>query len=383
MMNPLRVRFVHFADLHLDAPFREDGRTGYSQVRRRDLRDALTHIVASVREEQAQFLLISGDLYEQHYATRASITWVSQLFETLPIPIIILPGNHDPYAANAWYRLIPWPSNVTILHEGNPSVYLEPLQTFIYGIGFTTHHQGKPDLERVLPTRAGCFNILMLHGTMDLEIGNDRYNPVSSSELGALGYDYHALGHFHNSRTYEGLKNAFNPGSPEPLGFDEPGIHGILSVEAVLSEQDGISLTVKQIPIAARRYVEKTLDISGIEGIEELTARIKSVLEACDPQRDITRLTLTGRTPLVMDIGMLNADIFGQWLNGRILNDTQPLRDYEALKREPGLKGAFIREMQVRLGRCEDHHKTRMLIRAMELGLEALENGRIDSLKER
>jgi len=63
---------------------------------------------------------------------------------------------------------------------------------------------------------------------VDLDFKDSRYNPMSSGELALLGMDYIALGHFHNTLRGVGKsENIYNPGSPEPLGFDEEGEHGV------------------------------------------------------------------------------------------------------------------------------------------------------------
>ncbi len=376
------IRFAHFADLHLDAPFREAGRSGYSRQRREDIKTALERILQFSRAEKADFVLSAGDLYEHLYTTRNTIAWVSQRFSELSMPIVMIAGNHDPYVADSWYRLWPWPSNVVVLSEDRPGIFLEAQKTFIYGLGFSARKQGKPDLNKVPKPKEGCFNILMLHGTVDMDVGDQDYSPVSSEELADLGYDYYALGHFHTRKSYPTLKNAFNPGSPEPLGFDEPGDHGFLWVEADNPSGGGDNLRVKDISTAARRYSRMSLDISDAASSDELKMKIAALLEGLDPDRDIIKLSLKGRTSLVIDDKALHDAFFSQWLNARLINDSKAPYDYEALSGERNLKGAFTAEMLARIKACPDEDRTRILKDALILGLEALETGRIESLKE-
>lgn len=59
-------RFIHAADLHLDSPFA--GMTGIPDVLRRHLQEstfaALDHLVELAITEQADFLVVSGDVYD-------------------------------------------------------------------------------------------------------------------------------------------------------------------------------------------------------------------------------------------------------------------------------------------------------------------------------
>jgi DNA repair exonuclease SbcCD nuclease subunit len=58
------VRFVHFADLHLDTPFAwADPRV--AAKRRQALRDALVSILQLATDKQVDAVLCAGDLYEQ------------------------------------------------------------------------------------------------------------------------------------------------------------------------------------------------------------------------------------------------------------------------------------------------------------------------------
>jgi DNA repair protein SbcD/Mre11 len=56
------VKIVHFADLHLDTPFRW-APPSVARRRRKGLRDALTRIADPVREESADALFCTGDLF--------------------------------------------------------------------------------------------------------------------------------------------------------------------------------------------------------------------------------------------------------------------------------------------------------------------------------
>ena len=58
------------------------------------------------------------------------------------------------------------------------------------------------------------------------------YLPFNQEDLRNSGFDYIALGHYHQHKLFDddyGNIIAAYPGSPEPLGFDETGPHGIIS----------------------------------------------------------------------------------------------------------------------------------------------------------
>jgi exonuclease SbcD len=377
-----RIRFLHCADIHLDAPFGGRGHKDYSEMRRNDVWATFESIIRLAEKERSDFILVCGDLYEHDYASKATIQRVASLFERLTIPVVVLPGNHDPYAANSWYKTWNWPDNVVILNHEKPSVRFDSLCAFIHGVGFSAFRQDAPDLSMVSRPGGDRFNIFMLHGTLDMNFSNSPFNPVSSEELAGLGYDYYALGHFHNRKTDFQLKNAANPGSPEPLGFDETGDHGVFLVTLEKDESGRKALDIREVNLAQKRYVWLDLDMENATSQEEASARLGELLKSLDPGRDLPRVVLFGRTSLAVECEALKKPWLDDFPWLQILDETRDCYDYEAISREENLKGAFTREMLQRLEECGesgDDEQAMILSAALDLGIEALEKGRIDA----
>ncbi len=386
------IKFVHCADIHLDAPFREHGQGSYGDTRRRDIRDAFLNILKRVKGENADFILISGDLYEHGSVVKSTMEWLYMVLSEVAVPVVIIPGNHDPYLLNSWYKNWEWPSNVTILTPDNPNLVLENLNVNIYGMGFSSFKEGKPDLSIVSKPKEGFLNIFMFHGTLDMDFAGNDYKPVTTMELEALGYDYYALGHFHNIRDDYPLRNAYNPGSPEPLGFDETGEHVAFLVTAEKA-QGGTSLKVEKFNTAVRAYHNEDLNITGLKTLEEIKMRILGYLEGFNPKRDIIRINLKGLTELSLDEDMLTSLFAENWLYLRIRNNTRKAYDIESLEKDLSLKGAFVREMKSRIQKVinelEDNPENQelkkeeeILTLALSYGLEALQSGKIEWLSE-
>lgn len=377
-----RIRFLHCADIHLDSPFGGRSLKNYTEMRRIDVWKTFESIIRLAEDERMDFILVCGDLYEHDYASRATIQRVGSLFERLTIPVVVLPGNHDPYVANSWYKTWNWPGNVVILNHEKPSVMLDGVNTFIHGVGFSAFRQDTPDLSMIPRPFSNCFNIFMLHGTLDMNFSSRPFNPVSSGELADLGYDYYALGHFHNRKTDFRLKNAANPGSPEPLGFDETGDHGVFLVTMERDENGKKALDIREINLAQKRYVWLDLDMAAVRSQEEASARLGELLCSLDPGQDLPRVILKGRTPLEVDCEALKKPWTEDFPWLQILDETRDCYDYGAISSEQNLKGAFTREMLQRLKDCEDNgdeEQAKILSAALDLGIEALEKGRIDA----
>ena len=93
------MKFVHLADLHMDAKFDSlSSIDGLPQKRRMEQRKAIKEVAEYIKENDIKLLLISGDLYEQNYIRKSSIEYINKIFEEIPdTKIFITPGNHYPY----------------------------------------------------------------------------------------------------------------------------------------------------------------------------------------------------------------------------------------------------------------------------------------------
>ena len=98
-----KIKIVHMGDLHLDSPFSSLS-LDKSEVRRRELRAAFTSILYYIRESKVDLALISGDLFEDGYATAETAELLCAQFASAPdCRFVIAPGNHDPFTRGSLY----------------------------------------------------------------------------------------------------------------------------------------------------------------------------------------------------------------------------------------------------------------------------------------
>lgn len=384
-----RVKFLHCADMHLDSPFTSLGAdTGKASERRRDLRQTFGKIMDIAKTEKVDLVLISGDLYEHNYTGKSTIAYINDKFrEILHTHIFIIPGNHDPYVANSFYRNYAWSSNVHILCGDNPEVVLHDLKTCVYGIGFKDFRQEAAQIRDIKLSQKDYINILLLHGTVDMDFRQDNhlYNPVGSSELAGLGMDYIALGHFHGrSDDIGGHGLIYNPGSPEPLGFDETGEHGVY-IGSISKDGDGHRCLDMSFRCTGKRYyANMDVNISGCDTEEKVEDRIRAAVEGnrCGHgEKDgLFHVTLKGyaKPGLKIDTRQLTSCFKDRVFFMKIKDNTAPDLDFDAIKREPGLRGLFARKIFQRMEKTEDQHQRELLLKSLYYGIEALDSGKVE-----
>ncbi len=373
-----QVSFIHIADLHLDTPFSSLGDEDKALVRRNEVEGVLTEVIDKIQEDNIKLLFISGDLFEDKYVKGTTILKLKNLFsEIYNTEIVIIPGNHDPISDTSYYKTTVWGSNVHILGGSEQELYLENLNTCIHTIGVT--NDLKADYERISTTQKfeSIFNVLLLHGTVDMPFEEENYNSITSKELFDLNMDYIALGHMHCfSKKTNGKTVMINPGSPEPLGFDEEGRHGYVVGSLNINDDGKKHTEVSFFSRTHRQYHCLNEDISGYSNDTEVVEKLRPVLE----EKDLYKLNLTGfiSRGYAPDLCVINAALKNECFFIKIKNETSIKFEYESYLEDPGIKGEFVRRLLDRLEKEENKEARDTLFLAIQYGLQALENERVD-----
>lgn len=380
-MNSLK--FLHFSDLHLDLPFSSLGPgLEVPSERRQDLLYVFDRIIDLARKEAVDIILISGDLYEHNYVKKSTIHYINRRFSEIPqIKVFIVPGNHDPNVSSSYYKNFEWSKNVFILSEDRPKIVLDELNTCVYGVGFESFHEVKSLLKGIETADKKRINLLLVHGTVDMNFKKNIYNPVSSKELASLNMDYVALGHFHKRLEDIGQRGyIYNPGSPEALGFDEEGEHGVFVGRIDFVSDNEKNLHVNFIKTGKREYSFKEIKSDCFESDTQIIDMIGSEIEPDEAKESLIHITLKGYTAQGYSINTLN---IGEALKDRffyvvIKNETIPGYDIEELSNEPGLMGLFVRKMLSLINNACTEKEKYLLMKSMQYGIEALEQGSVE-----
>src|SRR5512136_413286 len=99
----MSFRFLHTSDWQLGMTrhfLSEGAEERFSQARFDAIR-ALGRIAA---EKQCRFMLVCGDAFESNQVDRKTVARALEALKEAPVPVFILPGNHDPLNAASVYR---------------------------------------------------------------------------------------------------------------------------------------------------------------------------------------------------------------------------------------------------------------------------------------
>ena len=90
------VTLVHTSDVHVD-----DGRIAAQHGG--DGTGGLRAVLAYARDIKADVVLLAGDTFDNHMVTAVTIERAGRLLAEAEVPVVLLPGNHDPVTADSVY----------------------------------------------------------------------------------------------------------------------------------------------------------------------------------------------------------------------------------------------------------------------------------------
>ncbi len=329
------MKFVHIADMHFDTPFTLlSSRRELGEARRIDQRQVFKKIINYIKENKIPYLFIAGDLYEQESIRQSTIEYINNLFKEIPeTKIYIAPGNHDPYLSNSYYNKYIWNENVKIFKAQIEKI--EEPEFNLYGFGFDDFYCYKSEIENIKIEDKTKINILLTHASLDGGHDEERaYNTLSSSKLKEIGFDYVALGHIHKPKLTE---NIIYPGSTISMGFDELGKHGMIVGEINKNTEPKIEF----IELDEKEFIEKELDISEINTIEEL---IQKISEINIEENKYYKIILIGNRNFEINTYKLYKKIEIKNII-KIKDKTKINYKLEEIANEVSLKGLFAKEM--------------------------------------
>ena len=112
-MKDNKIKIFHTGDFHLDSPF-SGCNVKESDTRREALRCAFSAALERAASDGCDLILIAGDLFDCGYVTAETVSRAFNDIEKCGIPLVVTPGNHDPYRAGGIYDRSDKPKNLFI-----------------------------------------------------------------------------------------------------------------------------------------------------------------------------------------------------------------------------------------------------------------------------
>jgi DNA repair exonuclease SbcCD nuclease subunit len=242
MMGDNQIVVVHSSDIHVDHVYT-------AQIHGGDGAGGLASVLDAAVGLGAHVVVLAGDTFDCHRLPDSLIDRAAEVISAARIPVVLLPGNHDPVLPEAVYHresLTAVP-NLHVLGLTKETVVFPELDLEVWGRAHRDYGDMIP-FETVRPRRTR-WQIATAHG---------HYVPlpdriawprpawlIGDDELAATGADYVALGHWNSpAKVGSGAVAAYYSGSPEFAG----------SFNVVRLGDAGVSVTREPLAIARDPY---------------------------------------------------------------------------------------------------------------------------------
>jgi len=211
------VVVVHSSDIHVCEGFTEPVHAG-------DGTAGLRVVLAAARALRADVVVLAGDTFEHNRLSAPLLDRTAQLLDAAGLPVVILPGNHDPAIPDSVFHrdAIAGLANVHVLGVTHEEAVLFPdLSLEIWGNAHRDYSDMDP-LSRRRP-RHSFWQIAVAHGHYTpAPDRTTKLRPswlIGADEIDATDADYVALGHWNSpARVGTGAVEAHYSGSPDHAG---------------------------------------------------------------------------------------------------------------------------------------------------------------------
>lgn len=227
-------RILHTSDLHLT-------------TRNDPACQSFESIINLAIKSRCDILLIAGDFFDSNRVEENLLDFVRQQLWRIPIPVAILPGNHDCLMPDSVYeRNGRWHDNrnVHIFRDSHGErLDLPDLGVSIWGRPIDSYNNDVRPLEYLpRPVQNGTWNIAIAHGFF---VRSAPLFPCSyaiyENEIAGTDWDYVALGHVPVFECVCNNPAVYYSGSPQS------GTAALVD----LSEESGIKVT--RYPVSNER----------------------------------------------------------------------------------------------------------------------------------
>lgn len=268
------VTFIHTADLHLGSRLNAVGAESDKIQKRLQnaTYSAFENIVDACIEEDVDFLVISGDVYDEDSRSVKANQFLADQMEILQeedIEAYIIHGNHDPTGNGEEFIELPDNAHVFNSEESEKIGHNEDVE--IIGQSYSTRHEGRKMIPSFNPDTSK-ISVGLLHTELDPD--NKGYVPVSLDELTEKNIDYWALGHIHQTQVYED-KIAAYPGITQGRHIEEKGVGGCLKVEL----EENSSPELEFIPVSPISWREQKIDIeeNNLQNLTDIEGKASNI----------------------------------------------------------------------------------------------------------
>ncbi|QGU07055.1 exonuclease subunit SbcD [Corynebacterium occultum] len=275
------VKFLHTSDLQIgmDRHFLDaDAQARFNDARIR----AISRCGEVALAHGCAFIVVAGDVFEKNSLSAQTTSRALEALRQLPLPVYLLPGNHDPLVADSIFYRTADIAGVHVLGDSEPvevspgvEVVGAPLKS-----RYATTDLVRQALEPLAPYEG--VRIMVGHGqafSRTSEASPDLIDlAYVESRLADGSIDYLALGDTHSAQAVGDSGRVWFSGAPETTDFHDltPGVEGgeVNSGKVLVVTAYPGSVTVEEVAVGQWTFHALHADLYSTGDVEEFLTRL-------------------------------------------------------------------------------------------------------------
>lgn len=242
--------------------------------------DAVARIGPLAAKHEAQFVAVAGDIFETNQLDRAIIQRTFDALQQIDVPVLLLPGNHDPLDAASIYDSAVFheyqPEHVTVLRNSEPLQVLPGVE--VVGVPWYSKHPTVDQVAQVCgqmaPRPTDTRRVLIAHGAVSGLAGSADITKPDLIDLPGLQHaidsdliDFVVLGDRHSM--LQVAPRIWYPGSPEVTSRREEHPGNVLLVDL-----DAPSLSVTPLSVGRWQFQNVHAAVNSLADVRQLSQRL-------------------------------------------------------------------------------------------------------------
>lgn len=294
--------FIHTSDLQLGMTRKflpPEAQSRFDDARLR----AVTRIGELAVERGAEFIVVAGDVFEHNSLEPKTLGRALEVLRKLPVPVYLLPGNHDPLVADSIFSRTEGIEGVHVLGDSVPVTVREGVE--LVGAPLLTKHASEDLCAKAIHDLEPTENVRVLvghgqaegFGTEDTDALIDIACLDAAASRGVI--DYVALGDTHSTAPLSSSGRVWFSGSPETTDYFDrtPGVAGgeVDSGNAlvVTVDKEGFDATVEveKVPVGTWTFEARAWEVADADDVATVIEDLKAYPEK---DRTVIKYSLTG-----------------------------------------------------------------------------------------
>lgn len=277
------MRFLHTSDWQLGmtrAFLTPEASARFSQARI----DAIVALGRLAAEHDAKFIVVAGDVFESSQISRETLVRTLEALRQLPVPVFLLPGNHDPLDGASIFATKEFrdaPDHVIVIRDPAPIRVPGADGVDVVGAPWRSKHPNTDlcaELAASLdPAPAGVTRIAVCHGQTD-NLSPDPSQPAivdlaaAEQAIGDGRFHYLALGDRHSVTSVGDTGRVWYSGAPVATDFVEE-----VPNKALLVDLEADRCEVTPLPVGDWHFVAEHFTVNEPDDVERFRTWLESL----------------------------------------------------------------------------------------------------------